>query len=100
MSDPIRVACAPDGSDGFRCRVEVGDDPGATSHEVRVDAATLAELAPGHAEPSALVRASFAFLLEREPRGSILRSFDLPVIERYFPGYTTTIRKRVGRETR
>ncbi len=28
---------------------------------------------------------AFAFLLEREPRESILHSFDLPVIGRYFP---------------
>jgi len=33
------------------------------------------------------VKASFAFLLEREPPGSILHSFDLTEIARYFPEY-------------
>src|SRR5439155_312918 len=34
-----------------------------------------------------LVRRSFVFLLEREPATSILRTFDLSVISRYFPEY-------------
>jgi hypothetical protein len=34
-----------------------------------------------------LVRRSFEFLLEREPPESILRRFDLAVIQRYFPEY-------------
>ena len=41
--------------------------------------------------PIDLVRRSFAFLLEREPKESILRSFDLPEIGRYFPDYERTI---------
>jgi hypothetical protein len=40
-----------------------------------------------------LVRRSFDFLLEREAPSSILRTFDLPVIERYFPEYDRVIRK-------
>ncbi len=34
-----------------------------------------------------LVRRSFDFLLERERAGSILASFELSVIARYFPEY-------------
>jgi len=43
-----------------------------------------------------LVGRSFDFLLEREPNTSILRSFDLPVIARYFPEYEREIRKMLG----
>lgn len=39
-----------------------------------------------------LVHKSFEFLLERESNTSILRSFDLSVISRYFPEYESTIR--------
>jgi hypothetical protein len=39
-----------------------------------------------------LVEKSFELLLERESNTSILRSFDLPVIQRYFPEYEQTIR--------
>jgi len=42
-----------------------------------------------------LVEASFAFLLEREPKESILRDFDLIVIGRYFPQYEQEIGHRL-----
>jgi hypothetical protein len=82
---PLDVSCVRTG-EGWGCRVTVGDDAGATTHEVTVSEQTLDELAAG-ATVDELVRASFVFLLDREPRTSILRSFDLPAIERYFPEY-------------
>jgi hypothetical protein len=42
-----------------------------------------------------LVKESFHFLLEREPKESILRSFDLTVIGRYFPAYERQIARRL-----
>jgi hypothetical protein len=35
-------------------------------------------------------------MLEREPRESILREFELPVIGRYFPEYEREIQRRLG----
>jgi hypothetical protein len=75
--------------------VRVGDDPGATRHDVAVAAQDLARLAPTGTPVEALVTASFVFLLEREPRESILRSFDLQVISRYFPEYEPVIHGRL-----
>jgi hypothetical protein len=81
------------GSDGWTCRVLITDDNGSTSeHEVAVTRKDLARLAPGVDDPADLVRRSFVFLLAREPKESILRSFDLPVIGRYFPEYEQEIR--------
>jgi hypothetical protein len=60
---------------------------------VRVASADLQRLAPNAADPSDLVRRSFDFLLARESKESILRSFDLPVIGRYFPEYEGEIRR-------
>lgn len=60
-----------------------------------VDRETLHDLAPG-ATPEALVAESFRFLLEREPPESILRSFELPIIGRYFGDYADEIRRRMG----
>jgi hypothetical protein len=80
---------------GWRCAVRVGEDAGATRHAVTVERATLDDLARGSSVEE-LVAASFAFLLEREPRESILREFDLPVIGRYFPEYDEEIRRRLG----
>ena len=39
-----------------------------------------------------LVTRSFDFLLEREPASSILKSFELSVIGRYFPEYDRVMR--------
>jgi hypothetical protein len=64
----------------------------ATTHRVRISAAEL-ERYYGAGDVAELVRRSFAFLLEREPSTSILREFDLSVIERYFPEYATEIRR-------
>jgi hypothetical protein len=79
-------------SDGWTCRVLVRDDDGSTTeHDVWVSREDLARLVPDASDPIDLVRRSFAFLLEREPKESILRSFELPEIGRYFPDYERTI---------
>ena len=62
--------------------------------EVTVHDEEAALLAPG-VEPSRLVEESFRFLLEREPVTSIMGSFDLNVIERYFPEYPRDIGARL-----
>ena len=41
------------------------------------------------------MRAAFDFLLTREPRESILRRFDLPVIGRYFPEWEAEVARRL-----
>jgi hypothetical protein len=64
-----------------------------TSHEVRVDSSYHQKLTAGSVTPETLIEKSFEFLLERESNTSILRTFDLPVIGRYFPEYEKVIRK-------
>lgn len=87
----IDIECRPDG-DAWSCRVRLTDDRGTGEHHVHVDRADLERLAPGAIDPEDLVRRSFEFLLEREPRTSILHEFDLPVIAQYFPEYEEKIR--------
>jgi hypothetical protein len=70
--------------------------PAGTSHEVSVPAGFAASLGCGHVAPDELVRASFGFLLEREPATSILRVFSLDVISQYFPSYPAEIGARLG----
>lgn len=93
MAAPSVTCEVTDG--GWRCSVTIGDDPGATEHEVLVDRATLDDLAPG-ATPETLVTESVNFLLERESRESIMRSFELPLIARYFGDYPDEIRRRLS----
>ena len=93
MTEPI-VECRAT-EDGWHCTVTLGDDANATTHEVQVDRDALDDLAPG-APPEELVRASFVFLLEREPREAIMRSFELPIIGRFFGDYRDEIRQRLS----
>lgn len=91
---PILVSCDRLG-DGYRCEAQIGDDPGATRHEVSFERSQLEALAPPGTGPDALARAAFAYLLEHEPREQILRRFDLEVIGRYFPGWQDAVRERL-----
>ena len=72
----VAVTCDRAG-DGWTCAAEVADPDGSRSyHEVRVMPTDLERLDPGASDPVDLVR----------------RSFDLPVIARYFPEYERAIR--------
>jgi len=64
----------------------------STTHTVTVSLAYQEKLTGGKAPAEKLIEKSFDFLLEREPNTSILSSFDLPTIQRYFPEYERTIR--------
>ncbi len=67
-----------------------------TRHEVKLSPDYHRKLSGDKTTPEALVEESFRFLLEREPNTSILSSFELPLIGRYFPEYENEIRKRIG----
>lgn len=96
MTHEAHVVACDASAGGWHCRVVIGEDAGATEHDVTVDREDLADLAPG-ATPEALVAESFRFLLEREARESILRSFTLPTIGRYFADYPVEMRGRLSR---
>jgi len=89
----VRISVTPAGGDVYT--VEVEDGRGATRHEVTARPEDVAALGGG-ASAERLVEESFRFLLEREPKESILRSFDLPVIRRYFPEYADEIGHRTA----
>ena len=93
MDIEVSIEPAPD---GWYCAVTLRAG-GESRYQVHVSRVDLARLAPGAADPADLVRASFAFLLERESPSSILRRFDLRVIGSYFPDYEATMLARLGR---
>ena len=82
------------GEGDFRVRVTEGKTE--TLHRVTLKAEDYDRLAKGKVEPSELVRRSFEFLLENEPKESILARFDLSVIGRYFPQFEREIKRRLG----
>ena len=73
-------------------QVEIREGSSKTVHDVTAKEKDVKKYG-GEVDPEVLVRASFEFLLEREPKESILGKFDLPVIERYFPEYPRVIRE-------
>jgi hypothetical protein len=66
-----------------------------TTHRVTLREADRERLGGKDVSAEQLIEESFRFLLEREPNTSILRSFELPVIGRYFPEYEQEIRGRL-----
>ena len=81
---------------GWSYVVQVNESNGQTRHRVSVSRQVFEKLSAGKSTtPEELVRKSFEFLLEREAKESILRQFDLPEINQYFPEYATEIGKRL-----
>ena len=87
VSSMAEIEVVPVGELTFRVTVTEGG--ASTSHEVTVSPDETALI--GDRDPADLVEASIRFLLEREPKESILRRFDLSMIARYFPEYPTKI---------
>jgi len=72
----------------YQVTVESGS---TTQHTVTLTPEYWQKLTNGRIPVETLIQKSFEFLLERESNTNILRSFDLPVIQRYFPEYERTI---------
>ena len=77
-------------------RVRVVEKGSESTHHVSMKQADYARLTGGKIEPEELVRRSFEFLLEREPKESILSRFDLSVIGRYFPEFEREIKRKLS----
>ena len=88
-----RIEVSPESEHEFR--VTVTDAAARTVHRVTVPAPYYEKLTGRRITAKALVRLSFEFLLEREPKESILQAFDLPVIGRYFPEFEREMRRRL-----
>ncbi|MBP1690289.1 MAG: hypothetical protein H6Q34_862 [Deltaproteobacteria bacterium] len=88
-----RIASSPK----LELTVLVREGRSETRHTVTIDPTTLARLAGASgATPEELVYAVFAFLLEREPKESIMSRFDVTVVQRYFPEFETEISAYLG----
>ena len=70
--------------DPFVFEVVVSEGKGETRHHVTMSRETCERLAAGKHTPERCLEAAFRFLLDREPKESILRRFDVTEISRYF----------------
>ena len=90
-SVPVMITVKHSQGDEWEVTVQSG---ATTRHRVRVTTSELNQYGGG-ATAESLLQESFRFLLEREPNTAILRSFDLSVINSYFPDYEQEIRRRL-----
>ena len=67
----------------------------STTHKVNLTREYYDHLSLSDTTPTQLVEGSFRFLLEREPKEMILRTFDLKIISHYFSEYERKISKYV-----
>jgi hypothetical protein len=93
VSMPAQIGVEKTGE--FEFRVQIIEKGGESTHRVSMKQADYARLTGGKIEPEELVRRSFEFLLEREPKESILGRFDLSVISRYFPDFEREMKNRL-----
>jgi hypothetical protein len=84
MSD-ASVLVTPGPGSGFTFNVIVRDARGESRHEVTIQAGEAERWAKLGAQPARCVEAVMRFLLDREPKESILSAFDMHVVRRYFP---------------
>ena len=67
--------------------VVVSEGKGETRHHVTMSRQMSERLTAGKHTPERYLEAAFRFLLDREPKESILKRFDVTAISRYFPEF-------------
>lgn len=67
--------------------VKVSEKETKTEHAVTLDDGYYENLTEGRITKEELIKRSFEFLLEREPKESILSKFNLRIINSYFPEF-------------
>ncbi len=76
-------------------QVIVKNNNSQTEHKVSLNRTDHIRLTKGHIKPEVLLKKSFEFLLEQEPKEDLLKEFDFTAISRYYPNFLSDIQKRV-----
>jgi hypothetical protein len=82
--------------DPLMFEVIVRDGRGETRHQVTMAEQTVERLTAGKHTPERCLEAAFRFLLDREPKESILTCFDVTAISRYFPEFEHELPRYLG----
>lgn len=77
--------------------VVVREGKGETRHQVTMSRETCDRLTAGKHTPERCLEAAFRFLLDREPKESILLRFDVTVISHYFPEFERELPRYLSR---
>jgi len=74
--------------------VTIKERDSKTEHTVILDDGYYQKLTNKKITKEKLIKKSFEFLLEREPKESILSKFNLKIIKNYFPVFEEKLRKQ------
>jgi hypothetical protein len=75
------------GTDPLAFEVVIREGQSESRHQVTMSRAACDRLAGSEHDAEKCIEAAFRFLLDREPKESILGRFDVSVISRYFPEF-------------
>jgi hypothetical protein len=92
----IEIRRARDG-DPLEFEVVVREGKGESRHHVTMTKGTCVRLTQSAHTPERCLEAAFRFLLDREPKESILRRFDVTVISQYFPEFEQELPRYLAR---
>lgn len=80
---------------GWRFIVTLTDDSGQENvYHVSMDKDFLLRIGKEYS-PEKIVKKSFEFLLEKEPKEEILAEFDISLISHYYPDYLEKLLKKM-----
>ena len=93
MIEVLRIAADDPGD----FEVVVREGGSETRHHVTMSQETYNRLTGGKHIPEHCLQAVFRFLLDHEPKESILQRFDVTVISRYFPEFERELPRYLSR---
>lgn len=85
-------------ADPLKFDVRVSEGNGETRHQVTMARENFKRLTQGKCAPERCIEAAFRFLLDREPKESILTRFDVAVISRYFPEFEEELPRYIAQD--
>lgn len=80
----MKIIVETEDSDSFL--VTVSENGSETNHKVSFSDEYWKQIGKGRSKEEC-VKLAFEFLLKREPKEAILRSFDMTIIKKYFPEF-------------
>jgi hypothetical protein len=85
------------GTDPLAFEVVISEGRSESRHHVTMSHAACEKWAGSEHDAERCIEAAFRFLLDREPKESILGRFDVSVIPRYFPEFEHELPRYLGK---
>jgi len=91
LTQDIKISQISDSDEEYVYDVEINEGGSATEHRVTLSVEDYEAITDTEIEPEELIQKTFEFMLDREPKESILGEFSISEVEYYFPEYREEI---------